>query len=510
MSGSDSEVMLIIDEGTTSVRAFVFDKTFRCQFAVKRELPVYYPQDGFVEQSAEEIWHQTLLACDQAIAEIGGVEKVAGIGITNQRETTIVWDKRTGESICPAIVWQDQRSIGYCQMKIFDGLEEEIREETGLTVDPYFSASKLEWIREHIVLSRIGVKRKNLIFGNVDTWLIWNLTKGRVHATDVTNASRTLLRSLDTDHTTGWNKKLLEMFRVPEYFMPEIRPSCSEFGATDPDIFGKPIPILAAIGDQQSSLIGHQCLNQGGAKITYGTGAFLVVNTGTEKPPIDNNLLGTVGYSLTDRSAYAMEGSIFNAGTVMQWLRDELHFMTDASLSADMAKLVPDSGGVCVVPAFTGLGAPHWNSEARGLISGLTRATTINHIVRAALESIAFQTNDLIEAYQEAGIDINSLKVDGGMATNEWMLQHIADICGIPVIKPMGHEMTALGCAACVATMLGWSDFDEFLKGDVQPTVYEPTQDSRWYSQKEHWSMATTRANLADPEGLWSTVRRSE
>lgn len=509
MSGNDSQVMLIIDEGTTSVRVFVFDRTFTCRIAIKRELPVYYPRDGFVEQSAEDIWHQTLLACDQAIEHIGGVEKVAGIGITNQRETTIVWDKRTGESICPAIVWQDRRSIGICELKIRDGLEEEIREETGLNIDPYFSATKLEWIRENIVLSRIGVRRKNLIFGNVDTWLIWNFTKGRVHATDVTNASRTLLRSLDTDHTTGWNKKLLELFRVPEYFMPEIHPSCSEFGTTDPEIFGKPIPILAAIGDQQSSLIGHQALYQGGAKITYGTGAFLVVNTGTEKPPVDKNLLGTVGYSLTDRSAYAMEGSIFNAGTVMQWLRDELQFMTDASLSADMAKLVPDSGGVCVVPAFTGLGAPHWNSEARGLISGLTRGTTINHIVRAALESIAFQTNDLIEAYQQAGIEIISLKVDGGMTTNEWMLQHIADICEIPVIKPKEHEVTALGCAACVATMLGWSDFDEFLTGDVQPTVYEPTESFTWYLQKEQWRMAVLRANLADPEDWESEIRGS-
>lgn len=493
----NDEMILVIDEGTTSVRACAYDRNLQCVVSESLPISVNYPFDGAVEQSAEEIWQSTKIVCQRAISRVGGAEKIAAIGITNQRETTIVWDKTTGKPLCPALVWQDRRTDELCSEKLLDGWQDEVRRETGLTIDPYFSASKLQHIIENVVPSQDAIKPENLIFGTVDCWLIWNLTGGRVHATDVTNASRTMLRSLDVNHSSGWNEKFLNLFKVPWHLMPKIHPSGSEFGATETDIFGKSIPILAAIGDQQASLVGQKCLRKGEAKITYGTGAFLVVNTGLDNPPVDMNLLGTIGYSIGDRSAYALEGSIFNAGTVMQWLRDELHFLSDSSLSESMALLVPDSGGVNVVPAFTGLGAPHWNPKSRGLISGLTRGTTVNHIVRAALESIALQTFDLIEAFKSAGCDVNRLKVDGGMSNNSWMVQNIADICNLTVIKPNESEMTALGCAVCVATMLERTDFEKWENEPTLSTSFHPNfTDTQRVEQIERWHDAVARANL--------------
>lgn len=496
MSHDKNEFILVIDEGTTSVRACAYDRNLHCVKSESIPISVFYPFEGAVEQSAEEIWKSTEIVCRQVISGVGGVAKIAAIGITNQRETSIVWDKTDGKPVCPALVWQDRRTNNLCAAKSKDGWQDEIRKVTGLTIDPYFSASKLEYIIGHVLPSQNTRKLENLLFGTVDSWLIWNLTGGLVHATDVTNASRTMLRSLDLNHASGWNEKLLNLFNVPEFVMPEIKPSGSEFGETKLEIFGKPIPILATIGDQQSSLVGQQCLSKGDAKITYGTGAFLVVNTGSDIPPIDKNLLGTVGYWISDRSAYALEGSIFNAGTVMQWLRDELHFLTDSSLSETMATLVPDSGGVSVVPAFTGLGAPHWNAQARGLISGLTRGTTVNHIVRAALESIAFQTYDLIEAFRNTGVEVNRLKVDGGMSKNAWMVQTIADICNLPVIKPDESEMTALGCAVCVATMLGWKNLDDWANEQPSSINFDPKFQPDRSNQIERWKKAVERANL--------------
>lgn len=494
MAYGNNEIILVIDEGTTSVRTAAYDKNFQCVASESLPIKVSYPFEGGVEQSALDIWESTEHVCRRTIERVGGAEKIAAIGITNQRETTIVWDKTTGTPVCPALVWQDRRTNRICEEKVSAGWADEIRQETGLTIDPYFSASKLSFIYKNFVQSNLDLNNENLLFGTVDTWLIWNLTNRRVHATDVTNASRTMLRSLDSNYKSGWNEKFLGLFNVPENFMPKIQASGSDYGQTE--LFGKQIPILASIGDQQSSLVGQKCLSKGEGKITYGTGAFLVVNTGDDKPPIDMNLLGTVGYAVKDCAAYALEGSIFNAGTVMQWLRDELHFLTDSSLSEAMAGLVADSGGVSVVPAFTGLGAPHWNPKAKGLISGLTRGTTINHIVRAALESIAFQTNDLIEAFRKTGVEISRLKVDGGMSKNDWMVQNIADICDIPVVKPDEPEMTALGCAVCVSAMLGWSNFQEWERQPVKSKNFYPNSLKDRQGQIESWQGAVGRANL--------------
>lgn len=491
------EIILVIDEGTTSVRACAYDRNLRCVASESMPVSVCYPFGGAVEQSAEEIWQSTEIVCQRAISRVGGAEKIAAIGITNQRETTIVWDTSTGKPLCPALVWQDRRTDELCAEKRLEGWQDKIRRQTGLTIDPYFSASKLQHILEHIAPNQADAKIENLRFGTVDCWLLWKLTGGRVHATDVTNASRTMLRTLDVDPSSGWDEKLLNLFKIPQHLMPRIQPSGSEFGATETNLFGKSIPILTAIGDQQASLVGQKCLSKGKAKITYGTGAFLVVNTGHDQPPIDENLLGTVGYSIGDCSAYALEGSIFNAGTVMQWLRDDLHFLSDSSLSESMAQLVPDSGGVNVVPAFTGLGAPHWNPKARGLISGLTRGTTVNHIVRAALESIALQTFDLIEAFRTASCIVNQLKVDGGMSKNAWMVQNIADICDLTVTKPDEPEMTALGCAVCVATMLEWTDFGKWENEPSLSTRFNPNiTHSERSEQIDRWHDAVARANL--------------
>lgn len=470
-----SNYILVIDEGTTSTRAIAFDSAFEPAAVAQAEVPLSYPNDGWVEQDGEEIWQKTLQVCRDVIAEIGGVENVAAIGITNQRETTLIWDRETATPIAPAIIWQDRRTADACEALKAKGLEPQVQQETGLLIDPYFSGTKAAWLLDHVDGARARADAGELAFGTVDTYLIWRLTGGRVHATDMTNASRTLLYPLSIDADASWSRAMLDMLNVPGSLLPEVNPSSAGFGETDPALFGRAIPILSAIGDQQAALVGQGCLTPQTAKITYGTGAFLVANTGADIPESENRLLGTLGYGIEGGgAAYALEGAIFNAGTVVQWLRDELHLILDAAQSEAMAAELPDNAGVYLVPAFTGLGAPHWDANARGTITGLTRAASAAHLVRAGLESAAYQTHDLLTAFAADGADVALLRVDGGMAANDWLMQFIADICDRPVERPDFMEMTALGAAALAGIQLGWVSESEWAARSAPGQRFEP------------------------------------
>ncbi len=451
-----SDYILVIDEGTTSTRAIAFDRAFQQVAVAQEEVPLQYPADGWVEQDGAEIWEKTVAVCRAVIAQIGGVENVAAIGITNQRETTLVWDRATGEPIAPAIIWQDRRTAQYCNGLKAAGHENRVNEITGLLLDPYFSGTKLRWVLENVEDARTRAEAGELAFGTVDSYLIYRLTGGKTHATDATNASRTLLYTLGLGGDGQWSDEMLSLLEIPKSVLPSVYGSAANYGSSVADLFGKPLAILSAIGDQQAALVGQGCLNAGEAKITYGTGAFLVANTGSKRPVSKNKLLGTVGYEQVDGSALALEGSIFNAGTVIQWLRDELQLISDASASEAIAADLPDNAGVYFVPAFTGLGAPHWDADARGQISGLTRGTRAAHIVRAGLEAAAYQTRELLEAFAADGAKVSLLRVDGGMAANDWLMQFIADICDVPVERPDYMEMTALGAAALAGMHLEW------------------------------------------------------
>lgn len=489
---SDHDLILVIDEGTTSTRAIVFDRAFKPVAQAQEDVDLTYPADGWVEQNGTAIWEKTLSVCRQAIAAAGGVDRIAGIGITNQRETTLVWNRETGTPIAPAIVWQDRRTASVCETLKQRGFEEKVQAETGLLIDPYFSGTKISWLLDHVDGARADAAAGKLAFGTVDTFLIWQLTKGKVHATDVTNASRTLLYPLSVDADANWSDTMTDMLDVPKNLLPEVKPSGARFGETDAEWFGRPIPILSAIGDQQAALVGQACLAPGTAKITYGTGAFLVANTGEERPNSANRLLGTLGYAIEGSgAAYAIEGAIFNAGTVVQWLRDDLGLIADAAESQKRAESLSDNAGVYLVPAFTGLGAPHWDANARGTITGLTRAAGADHIVRAGLEAAAYQTNDLLEAFAADGATVDMLRVDGGMAANDWLMQFIADICDRPVERPDLTEMTALGAAALAGMQLDWVQPDAWSNREAPGTRFEPKMER------------TTRAALLDG---WQTA----
>lgn len=454
---SDPNLILVIDEGTSSTRAIVFDQAFEPVAQAQMEVDLTYPDDGWVEQDGADIWSRTLQVCREAIAKIGGPERVAAIGITNQRETTLIWDRNTGDPIAPAIIWQDRRTAKHCEKLVAEGHEPRVQAETGLVIDPYFSGTKISWLLDNVAGARARAEAGELAFGTVDSYLIWHLTGGRVHATDITNASRTLLYPLNISEDRSWSTEMMDLLNVPAQLLPEVQPSGATFGDCDEALFGRSIPILSAIGDQQAALVGQACLSPGTAKITYGTGAFLVANIGQAQPRSTNRLLGTIGYGVQDGSSvFALEGAIFNAGTVVQWLRDELGLIADAAQSEARAAALSDNAGVYLVPAFTGLGAPHWNANARGTITGLTRAAGADHIVRAGLEAAAYQTYDLLEAFAADGADVGLLRADGGMAANDWLMQFIADICDRPVERPDFMEMTALGAAALAGIQLGW------------------------------------------------------
>ena len=436
--------ILAIDQGTTSTRAIVFDAKGRIAAQAQRELPQIYPRAGWVEHDPEEIWQATLETCQGAIAEVG-VETIAAIGITNQRETTVIWDRKTGAPIHNAIVWQDRRTAAHCARLKDDGHEAMVTERTGLVLDPYFSATKVAWLLDNVPGARKATDRGDLAFGTIDSFLLWRLTDGRSHATDATNAARTLLFDI---RNGKWDEDLQDLLGVPAGLLPEVLDNAADFGATDAGLFGRPLPIAGMAGDQQAATVGQACFAPGMVKSTYGTGCFALMNTGDAPVASRNGLLGTIAYRLDGETTFALEGSIFIAGAAVQWLRDELKLIEAADQTEALAAGLADNGGVYMVPAFTGLGAPHWDPDARGAIFGLTRDTGIAHLVRAALESACFQTRDLVDAMAaDSGAPIRSLRVDGGMVANSWMLQFLADIAGVSVERPTVIETTALGAA---------------------------------------------------------------
>lgn len=489
---STANFILVIDEGTTSTRAIVYDRHFGEVALAQEEVALQFPADGWVEQKGNEIWSRTQSVCRTAIAKAGGADRIAAIGITNQRETTLVWERTTGKPIAPAIVWQDRRTATYCETLKAAGHEAKVQDETGLLLDPYFSGTKLRWVLENVKGAR--ERAGELAFGTIDTFLLWHLTGGKAHASDVTNASRTLLYRLGLGADAGWSAEMARLLDVPASMLPEVKASAADYGLTDPALFGRAIPICSVLGDQQSALVGQACLAPGQAKVTFGTGAFLVANTGARRPASQNRLLGTVGYELPGAAAMALEGSIFNAGTVIKWLRDDLKLIPRAEDSAAMAASLPDNGGVYMVPAFTGLGAPHWNADARGVIAGLTRAATAAHLVRAGLESVAYQTHDLLDAFAGDGAPIAELRVDGGMVANDWLMQFLADICAIPVFRPDYREMTALGAAAAAAMQLGWITAESWAARDVPGKRFTPKMPAEQRAGLlKGWSAALSR-----------------
>ena len=466
--------MMALDAGTTSNRCILFDQQGRMRSVAQREFPQYYPSPGWVEHNADEIWETQLAVAREAMAQAGIVPgEVAAIGITNQRETTIVWDRHTGEPVAPAIVWQCRRTAAYCDALKVAGLTDAVKAKTGLLLDAYFSGTKLRWILENIPGARARAERGDLLFGTVDTWLIWKLTGGRVHVTDYSNASRTMLFNI---HALQWDDDLLRELNIPRCMLPEVRPSSELYGTTDAALFGAPIPIAGAAGDQQSALFGQTCFSSGEAKNTYGTGCFLLMNTGETPILSQHGLVTTIAWGIDGRVQYALEGSVFIAGAAIQWLRDEMQLIRTAAESEDCARRVPDTAGCFVVPAFVGLGAPHWDQYARGCIVGLTRGVNRDHIVRATLESLAYQTGDVLHAMQEdSGIRLAALRADGGASANDFLMQFQADIIGAPVLRPACTETTALGAAYLAGLAVGfWSDTDALRRNIETPRVFEP------------------------------------
>jgi glycerol kinase len=453
--------ILSFDQGTTSSRAIIFDRTGAMISVAQREFTQLYPQPGWVEHNAREIWSTQVSVATEAILKANlRAENIAAIGITNQRETTVVWDKNSGEPIYQAIVWQDRRTADYCNSLKDGGADRMIQEKTGLIVDAYFSATKIKWMLENIAGAREKAERGDLLFGTIDSWLIWNLTGGKVHVTDVTNASRTMLFNI---HTLKWDTELLSLFNIPEAILPEVK-SCSEvYGETSGAIFAERIPISGIAGDQQSALFGQMCTQPGMVKNTYGTGCFMLMNIGETPILSKNNLVTTIAWKIKDQVHYALEGSIFIAGAVVQWLRDELKMISNSADIEKLALKVSDNGGVYLVPAFAGLGAPHWNQYARGTMFGITRGTSNAHIARAALESIAYQTMEVLKAMEaDSGKTIVELRVDGGGTVNNLLMQFQADVLGVKVVRPEVTEVTAIGAAYLAGLAIGyWDNMEE-------------------------------------------------
>ena len=464
--------ILSIDIGTSSSRAILFTPDGGVHSVARKELSLSYPQEGWVEQNPQDIVDNTVWAVQKVISQSGvSLSEIAGVGITNQRETTIVWDKKTGDPIYNAIVWQDRRTSEHCKSLKSDGCEDIIRSKTGLLLDPYFSATKIKWILDNVEGARTRAENGELLFGTVDCYLLWHLTCGHVHATDATNASRTMLYDIIGQN---WDKNLLNLFNIPAYMLPDVYSNIYDYGRINSSIVGGELAIGGMAGDQQAALIGQGCLKHGMAKSTYGTGCFSMVNMGSKMSVSEHKMLTTISYAISGNITYALEGSIFNAGTAIQFLRDNLGFFENAKETQDMALSVSDNGGVYFVPAFTGLGAPYWRSEAKGLIYGLSRDTKKEHIVRAALEAQAYQTRDLIAAMeQDLGRDISSMRIDGGMVANEFMCQFLADILGVTIEVPSVLESTAWG-AACLA--------------GVNAGLFENLEDSAtmWKSSKSY------------------------
>ncbi|MEQ8744484.1 glycerol kinase GlpK [Parasphingorhabdus sp.] len=441
--------ILVIDEGTTSTRAMLFDRHGKLHGSQQEALQQYYPAPGLVEHDAQEIWDKTLRCCQKMIEQAGGADKITAIGITNQRETVVAWDKRTGEPLCKAIVWQDRRTAEKCNQLKADGLEPRIQAKTGLLLDPYFSGSKIGWMLENC--PEVRAAGDNLAFGTIESYLIYRLTGGQ-HVTDASNASRTMLMALDGD---DWDDDLLALFAIPKKALPRIVDCAGTIGETAPGLFGGAIAICGSAGDQQAATIGQACLQPGQTKATFGTGAFILTNSGDTAPRSENRLLATVLYQHQGKRIYALEGSVFVAGSLMQWLRDDIGLLTFAGESEELARSVEDNGGVYLVPALSGLGAPHWRADATASISGLSFSSKKAHIARAALESMSYQCHDLKTAFSADGVDWQNLRIDGGMVVNDWMVQDLADILDITVERPEFFETTALGAAMLAAVGCG-------------------------------------------------------
>jgi glycerol kinase len=466
--------ILAIDQGTTSTRAIVFDAACRPVAVAQRELPQIYPREGWVEHDPEEIWRGTADVARAAHSEAKAAgRRVLAVGLTNQRETTIIWDRRTGRPIHNAIVWQDRRGAPLCRQLVAEGHEALIQERTGLVIDPYFSATKIRWLLDNVAGSRKAAEAGALAFGTVDSFLLWRLTGGAVHATDATNASRTMLFNI---HAHSWDEEVLALLDIPRALLPEVRDNADAYGDCDPGAFGAALPIAGVAGDQQAATIGQACFERGMVKGTYGTGSFVLLNTGDAPVRSQNRLLTTLAYRIGGRTAYALEGSIFVAGAAIQWVRDQLHLIDSAAESESLAAGLPHNGGVYMVPAFTGLGAPHWDPDARGAVVGLTRNSGTAEVVRAALEAVCYQTHDLVAAMEgDSGAPLVSLRVDGGMVVNNWLLQFLADVLGVSVERPTVTETTALGAAFLAGLQVGiFSSFDDIRGRWQRDALFRP------------------------------------
>ena len=487
--------IMALDQGTTSSRCILFEKNGNIASLVQREFPQIFPKEGWVEHDPMTIWSTQISAVTEAILKVGASwSEIAGIGITNQRETIVLWDKKTGAPVYNAIVWQCRRTADFCKKLEADGYSDLIKKKTGLLLDPYFSASKISWILDNVDGVRDRAERGEICFGTIDTWLIYNLTGGKVHATDYSNASRTMLFNINT---LEWDEELLKLFNIPSSILPTVFPSSHIYGYTDPAIFGASLPIGGACGDQQAALFGQCRFNVGELKNTYGTGAFLLMNTGEAPKFTDSGLITTIAWGLDGKVTYALEGSVFVCGAAIQWLRDGLKLIDSASDSEYYARKVKDSGGILVVPAFAGLGAPWWDPYARGTIIGITRATTKNHIIRATLESMAYQTADVIDLMEKStDIKVSELAVDGGASGNGLLLEFQADLLGVAVERPACIESTALGAAYLAGLATGfYSSLDEIKENRKTEKIFEPTKDETWRNERiEKWRKAVKRS----------------
>lgn len=486
--------ILAFDAGTTSSRAIVFDKKGNICSVAQKEFTQLFPKSGWVEHDPHEIWSSQAAVAAEAITKIGiNGKNIAGIGITNQRETTIVWDRVTGEPVYNAIVWQDRRTSEYCDQLKAEGLLPFIQKKTGLIIDAYFSATKIRWILENVEGARERAERGELAFGTVDSWIVWQLTRGEKHITDVSNASRTMLYNI---HTLEWDEELLRLFNIPRSMMPQVCASSEVYGHTKTTIFASKVPIAGIAGDQQAALFGQMCTDPGMIKNTYGTGCFILMNTGEKPVQSKNNLVTTIGWKIGGKTTYALEGSIFVGGAIVQWLRDGLKVIQSSSEIEELAKTVKDNGDVYFVPALTGLGAPHWDQYARGTIVGISRGTEVGHIARAALEGIAFQTMDVINAMVlDSGVGLKELRVDGGAANNNLLMQFQADMLEAVVIRPQTTETTALGAAYLAGLAVGyWESIDEVKKQWHIDSKFEPKNGFDTKEYKNKWNDAVKRS----------------
>ena len=483
--------IIALDQGTTSCRCILFNKQGTIVSMAQKEYKQYYPKAGWIEHDPNEIWQTQIESAQKALHQIGANYKnISAIGITNQRETTVIWDKNTGEPIYPAIVWQCRRTADYCDSLIKKGLADTFRKKTGLLIDSYFSATKIRWILQNVPHAKQKAEKGDLLFGTTDTWLIWKLTKGAVHATDYSNASRTMLFNINT---LQWDNDILKELEIPKAILPTVHPSSFHFGNTHKSIFGGEIPITGVAGDQQSALFGQNCFTAGSAKNTYGTGCFLLMNTGNKPVFSTHGLLTTIAWGIDNQITYALEGSVFTAGAAIQWLRDELHIIQTVSETQKIAEQVPDNNGVYMVPAFAGLGATHWDDYARGAIIGLTAGVNYKHIIRATLESLAYQTYDVLKAMEEdSNIALKCLRVDGGACANDFIMQFQSDIIGVPIERPVCIETTALGAAYLAGLYVGyWNDKKDISQNcSIEKSFYNTMTEEMRQKNLKGWHKA--------------------